>query len=50
VEQTIASASPLDVYALAKMARILGHAEPEIRVTLETKAFSGVRAEEFLRL
>jgi integrase len=49
-EEAIASAAALDVYAPADMARILAHAQPDIRVTLEIKAFSGVRTEEVLRL
>jgi len=48
--EAAASAQPKDIYLPAEMAKLLAAAEPDIRVTIELKAFSGIRTEELVRL
>jgi integrase len=49
-EEAAASALSTDVYTPEEMQRILSKAEPDARVTLEIKGFSGIRTEELSRL
>ena len=49
-EEAAASALSTDVYTPEEMQRILSKADPDARVTLELKAFSGIRTEELSRL
>ena len=49
-EEAVASAQPKEVYLPEEMAKLLAVAEPDVRVTLELKAFSGLRTEELVRL
>jgi integrase len=49
-EEAAASAQPKEVYLPEEMAKLLAVAEPDVRVTLELKAFSGIRTEEMVRL
>ena len=48
--EAAASAQPKEIYLPEEMAKLLAAAEPDIRVTLELKAFSGIRTEELVRL
>jgi integrase len=48
--EAAASAQPKDIYLPEEMAKLLTAAEPEVAVTLELKAFSGIRTEELVRL
>jgi integrase len=49
-DEAAASAQPKGVYLPEEMAKLLAAAEPDVRVTLELKAFSGIRTEELVRL
>lgn len=49
-EEAAASAQPKEVYLPEEMAKLLAAAEPDVRITLELKAFSGIRTEELVRL
>ncbi|HEY2932629.1 MAG TPA: hypothetical protein VGK99_12865 [Acidobacteriota bacterium] len=49
-EEAAASAQPKEVYFPEEMAKLLAVAEPDVRLTLELKAFSGIRTEELVRL
>jgi len=48
--EAAASAMSTDIYTPEEMQKILAEAEEDIRVTLELKAFSGIRTEELSRL
>jgi len=49
-EEAVASAEATDLYLPEDMGRILAAAEMDERVTLELKAFSGLRTEELARM
>jgi integrase len=49
-DEAAASAQPKEIYFPEDMAKLLAAAEPDVRVTLELKAFSGIRTEELVRL
>jgi len=49
-EEAAASVTDTDIYTPEEMSKILSLAEPEVRVTMEIKAFSGIRTEELSRL
>ncbi|SPE56843.1 putative Site-specific recombinase XerC [Verrucomicrobia bacterium] len=49
-EEAVASAEATDLYLPEDMGRILAAAEIDERVTLELKAFSGLRTEELARM
>jgi site-specific recombinase XerD len=48
--EAIANAQPKEIYLPEEMAKLLNIAQPEVRITLELKAFSGIRTEELVRL
>jgi predicted RNA polymerase sigma factor len=49
-EEAVASAEATDLYLPEDMGKILAAAEMDERVTLELKAFSGLRTEELARM
>jgi len=49
-EEAVASAEATDIYTPENMGKILAAAEMDERVTLELKAFSGLRTEELARM
>jgi hypothetical protein len=49
-EEAVATADHQHVYTPEEMRRMLAKAPEEVRVTLELKAFSGIRTEELVRL
>jgi hypothetical protein len=49
-EDAVATAAPQQVYTPEEMRRMLVKADDAVRVTLELKAFSGIRTEELVRL
>lgn len=49
-QEAAATATDTDIYTPEEMGKILEVADPDVRVTLEIKAFSGIRTEELARL
>jgi integrase len=49
-EEAAASVTDTDIYTPEEMGKILSLADPEVRVTMEIKGFSGIRTEELARL
>jgi hypothetical protein len=49
-QEAAATATDTDIYTPEEMGKILEVAQPELLVTLEIKAFSGIRTEELARL
>lgn len=49
-EEAVATTDHQQVYTPDEMSRMLAKAPEEVRVTLELKAFSGIRTEELVRL